>query len=152
MLDVEIQTLEPQPALTIRFRVPSEKIAEKLGDVLPAVFNYAVNNALGPGLPFARYHEFGSGTIDAEAGLSIETPDEGEGDICATELPGGSTAVTMHMGPYELLKDTHASLIAWAEKHGRKPKGGHWEVYITDPVEEPDSTQWKTKIYQPLAD
>jgi effector-binding domain-containing protein len=39
----------------------------------------------------------------------------------------------------------------WMENNGNRPGGAPWESYITDPADHPDTAEWRTKIYWPLA-
>ena len=73
----------------------------------------------------------------------------GHGDVFASELPGGHTAHTWHIGPYDNMETAYRALEAWiAERHG-KPDGAPWEVYRSDPVKEPDPATWQTEIFMP---
>jgi effector-binding domain-containing protein len=33
---------------------------------------------------------------------------------------------------------------------GRRPASTMWEVYLTDPEEEPDPARWRTEVYWPV--
>ena len=76
---------------------------------------------------------------------------QGESDVEAATLPGGSAAVAMHGGSYDTLSDTYAEMERWMEKNGLKPGVAPWESYITDPADHPDPADWRTEIYWPLA-
>ena len=148
---VEVKELPPQPVLTIRFQVPPEQISAKLAEVLPAVHAYITEQGIAAaGQPFSRYHGVSGGVIDMEAGIATTAPASGKGDIKSGQLPGGPTAITWHVGPYEALQESHEALTTWVQQNGRTPSGGPWEVYVTDPGEEPDSSKWKTQIFLPL--
>jgi len=148
-MKAEIQDVPAQPTLVQRFEVAPDQIGAKLGEVLPAVFNQAIGAKLSPGQPFVRYHGTGA-TMDMEAGVPVDRACEADGEIHASSLPACAAAVTVHQGPYTTLHETHAALATWAAEQRRKPAGGAWEVYITDPTDEPDETQWLTRIYLPL--
>lgn len=149
-MDAEIQDVPLQPTLVQRFRVAPDQIGGKLAQVLPAVFNYAMSKQLGPGQPFVRYLAVGA-ELDVEAGVPVTEHSEGDGATVGSSLPAGRTAVTTHRGPYTELSSTHEALQAWVKGQGLEPAGGAWEVYITDPTEEPDESSWLTKVYLPLA-
>jgi effector-binding domain-containing protein len=47
------------------------------------------------------------------------------------------------MGPaYEALAD-------WVERRGGELDGEAWEVYYSDPGEQPDPATWRTEVIQP---
>ena len=150
-LEVKIQTLAPQPVLSQRFSIAPAEMGAKLGQVLPAVLAFAGSRGIAvEGAPFSRYHTMDEGTLDLEAGLPVGDRAGGEGDIVASELPGGKVAVTWHVGPYDALGETHQALQAWAREHGHRVGSGPWEVYVTDPASEPDPSKWRTQIFLPL--
>lgn len=148
---VSEQTLTAQPALVIRRRIKRSDISKTLAESLGKVFLHAQRaGAAIVGQPFTRYLEWGPGLVSIEAGLPIATRVEGEGDVRAEVLPAGRTAITTHLGPYEQLLDAHAAVQQWIEDHGHRSMGSPWEVYVTDPAEEPDPRSWRTDIFWPI--
>ena len=146
------RTLSPQPVLVARRRVKRVEIAKALGELLGAVFLHAQRaGATITGQPFTRYLEWGPAMFSIESGLPIASRIEGEGDILADTLPGGSAAVTTHLGPYEQLFDAHAAVQLWLEESSRRAAGAPWEVYVTDPADYPDPKDWRTDIFWPIA-
>jgi effector-binding domain-containing protein len=57
--------------------------------------------------------------------------------------------VTTHYGPYEAVDQAYEAIQAWLHDRGLRPNGGHWEVYYSDPTEEPDSAKWRTDLFAP---
>ncbi|MEM9557854.1 MAG: helix-turn-helix domain-containing protein [Acidobacteriota bacterium] len=144
------KTLEEAPFLFIRRQVQPEAIAEALGSMLPAVFQYATARGIPfAGPPTARYPSFGPGLITIEAGLPIAVEAEGEGEIECGALVGGAVASTIHHGAYDTLHEGHAAVQAWLEENGEEA-GAPWEVYLTDPGEVPDPADWQTELIWPL--
>jgi AraC family transcriptional regulator len=139
-----------QPVLFVRRKVKSSEIASTLAEVLPSVFAYAqrVGVALA-GPPFCRYATWGP-LLTLEAGMPVASKTEGDGVIEAGVLGGGFVAKTTHAGTYERLVDAHAALQAWAEDRGLTARGGGWEVYVTDPGEKPNPSDWRTDVYLPV--
>ncbi len=67
------------------------------------------------------------------------------------ELPTGRFAVALHTGPHSDVDRTYAALGTYAGAHGRDGTGPVRERYLTDPLDIPDSTQWRTEVCWPLA-
>lgn len=154
MTTVETRQIPAQPVLLIRRRCTLETIQQTLAEVLPATFGFAVERGQQPvGPPFTRYlsHDEASGEIELEGGCPIAAPIEVEGDIQMTELPAGEVAFTWHVGPYDRIGEAHRALASWAAASGRQPGGACWEVYWTDPSQEPDPARWRTEVLMPLA-
>ena len=89
-------------------------------------------------------------TVDLEGGCPVASPVAGAGDVHPGELPGGEVAFTWHVGPYDTIGEAHGALTAWVLANSRKQRGPMWEVYWTDPGQEPDPTRWKTELIMPL--
>lgn len=119
--------------------------------MLPEVASYLEGAGASPaGAPFARFFDYAEDEADFEAGFPLSEPVSGEGRIAAGELPGGLAAVTTHIGPYEGLQDTHAAMGEWVLANGHDPSGPVWEIYLTGPVDEEDSSEWRTEVVWPL--
>jgi effector-binding domain-containing protein len=43
--------------------------------------------------------------------------------------PSGLAAMTIHMGPYELLGRAHGAVVEWCKANGHTLEGTNWEVY-----------------------
>lgn len=143
--------LEPQLTLVIRKKTQTSQIAAALGECLPAVWAYAQQRGIAlAGPPFTRYLEVGLGAVTIEAGLPIAAPAQGEGNIVASELPGGDVAVAVHVGPYDRLAETHGVVTKWLDEHQLGTRGAPWEVYVTDPGTTPNPAEWKTDVIYPI--
>ena len=67
------------------------------------------------------------------------------------DLPAGRFAVALHAGPHRDVDRTYAALGTFAAGLGRDGTGPVREVYLTDPFDTPDLTQWRTEVCWPLA-
>ena len=82
--------------------------------------------------------------------MAVTAPFTGDGEVAAGELGGGEAAVGMHVGPYDTLHETYSAMQAWIVSQGRRPSSSMWEVYLTDPEQEPDPAKWQTEVYWPV--
>jgi effector-binding domain-containing protein len=103
------------------------------------------------GQPFARYHPVteGEDRFEVEAGFPVGGPIEPHGDVEASTLPGGPHATTVHVGPYDGLPAAYDALAKWIAAEGGMPAGDIWEVYESDPEQEPDPATWRTRVFWP---
>jgi len=150
---IETKTLQPQSMVSIRARTIPNQISETLGHIFGEIQSYLIQQGIKPaGPPFALYHTYEEDCVDLEAGLPVSEPVTSieSGRMVARELPGGQVATTWHRGPYETLMQAHQAIEEWTKEHNRFSAGAPWEVYWTDPGEEPDSSQWKTEVFRPL--
>jgi len=149
---IKTKELQPQPVLVTERRMKQSEIATLLGEMFGRVFQYAQQNGIAlAGAPFARYLEMGPGLMTVQAGLPVAAAPASGGDgVTANTLPGGLTAVALHAGAYDQLRDAHAAVQEWIEAQGLTPAGAPWESYVTDPAEYPDPKDWKTEVYWPV--
>lgn len=151
-MDVEIRELDAQPTIVLRGRVEIAGVGQFLQEAFGAVYGFLGLRGLAPvGMPFARYLAMAETEMEVEAGTAVAAPATGEGTVVASQLPGGPCAVTWHIGPFDTIAETYEALITWIADQGHVPGGPPWECYWTDPAEEPDSSKWRTEVFQPLA-
>ena len=157
-----------QPYLAIRMVVPMTEI-RGAADTLPAeLAAWMQAHGIAPaGAPFFKYNVIGSEGLELEWGAPTKPPGksghvEGDNRVHAGVLPAGRYATLVHTGPYGGLRDATAALLKWVADHHhrldvRKTRagekfGGRFEVYLTDPRQQPDAAQWRTAIAIRLAD
>jgi effector-binding domain-containing protein len=146
---VETRQLRAQPTAARRAVLTAGEVGPWISRTYSEIAAYLRRIGVAmSGPPYAR-HEFVDGSMDIEAGFPVATPVLGEGLIRPSGLPGGIAAVTTHYGPYETVPGAYEATAAWLREQGLKGATGHWEVYYTDPVEEPDSARWRTDVVVP---
>ncbi len=145
-----MRVLQPRLTASVRDTVSRDDVTQALGSSFQAVKEALGKQRVEPdGSPFARWHAFGD-QVDIEAGLMVKTPILADGNVKPSDLPGGPAVMAVHAGPYEGLKATYDALEAWIAHSGRTANGGPWEIYLTDPSEEPDAGRWLTEVIWPL--
>jgi effector-binding domain-containing protein len=147
----EIRPVPRQDTAVIHLRCRPEDISTTMGEGFGRVFAAVGKAGVVPAGPvFARYFEFGAEAVDFECGVTVTTRFPGDGDVQPGELGGGVAAVGLHIGPYDTLHQTYSQLQSWMVSQGRRPASSMWEVYLTDPEEEPDAARWRTEVYWPV--
>jgi len=66
------------------------------------------------------------------------------------QTPGGKAVKAVHLGAYTNLKTTHDQINQYIAFKKLEMAGAPWEVYVTDPMTEKDTTKWVTEIYYPI--
>jgi effector-binding domain-containing protein len=151
---VETLALTPQPVLSMRAQVAPAEVEARMKEIMPRLVAYALASGIElAGPPFARYFARSAERIDFEAGVPTrkEQPGNPALGITAGALPAGPAIATVHQGAYERLPEAHAALARWATAHGKQPGGATWDVFLTNPLQEPDVARWRTKVFLPLA-
>lgn len=151
MSQFEIRQVPHQDTAVIHMRCRPEDISATMGEAFGRIFAAVGQAGATPAGPvFTRYFEFGPESVDFECGVAVAAPFPGLGDVQPGELGGGEAAVGLHIGPYDSLHVTYSQMQAWIVAQGRRPASTMWEVYLTDPEEEPDPARWRTEVYWPV--
>jgi AraC family transcriptional regulator len=140
-----------QSILYIRRRISRSELQPTLAECFGTLFAHGQRNGLPiAGWPLARYVAMGAGLWTIEAAMPLSAPAQAHGDMQTGTLPAGPTAFAVHIGAYEQLPETHATIERWIEAHGYSVGGAPWESYVTDPAQHPDPADWRTEVYWPL--
>lgn len=103
------------------------------------------------GPAFAFYHAMPGETADLAVGFPTAEAVRPDGDVEASELPGGRVARLVHAGGYDDLAASWERLRAWIAEQGHQPGPVFWEVYVTEPSPDTDPADLRTELVWPLA-
>lgn len=135
----------------IRKNITMDKIKEELGMAYGQIIEFTYKNKLTmTGPPMAISFAFDSLHWDFEAAIPVDNEVKGTELIQVKPSYKGKAIYVVYKGPYEGSVQAYYDLEAYIKEHNLEQTGGPWEVYITDPAKEPDSTQWITEIYYPV--
>jgi effector-binding domain-containing protein len=152
-----LETVEAQPTIAVRHVIPMAELdlGRVYGRAFPLLFGTLGERGLQPaGPPFGRYHEWGE-RVDVEIGVPLSEPvadlpaSAPDGELFASELPGGPVATLTHVGPYDGLPAANATLARWLDEQGLERASGLWESYRGDPDSTPHA-ELRTDIVQPV--
>lgn len=145
------KTLESYPVITIREKTTDADLPATLGKLYGELMAYANEQGLEvEGKPFAAYHEWNPPSVDVEAGLATKTLAKKTDRINAYKTDETEVVYISHFGSYESSEASHMVIGYWMEENKREAAGPPFEVYVSDPDSEPDTTKWQTDIYYPL--
>ena len=101
------------------------------------------------GVPFCIYTSYSEESMDMEcampvaAGTSVPKYE-------VKEIPAGKVLKVVHRGAYEGMDVPYTELDKYVNYKKLTLNGGPWEVFITDPTVESDTSMWVTEIYYPV--
>lgn len=152
MYQVTKRHLEARPTLVMIGKMTTADIPAWLADAyrqVETVIGRSEVDFAGP--PFARIRllDEADASFEIEAGFPVNRTASGEGDVVASTLPGGTVAVVTHIGPYDRMIPAYRALQEWIAAEDGTPEGAPWEVYYSDPHQQPDPETWRTDIIQP---
>ncbi|TSA25238.1 MAG: hypothetical protein D4R67_10515 [Bacteroidetes bacterium] len=102
--------------------------------------------------PFAIYVSWDTVTQFAvfDMGIAVAYAVGGKGRIRAEEIPGQKVVMADYFGSYDQTASVYKALDKYIAQGGLEIIGNPWEIYVTDPMVEPDTAKWNTQILFPV--
>ena len=153
IMELEFATTElvARNIVGIRGEASPADIGPSMGPLFAELAGYIQSAGQAPaGPPLAIYHAMKKDCVEFECAIPVGGPIAGTDRIRAGELPECIAATVTHSGPYEGLPQTWSALTQWMAEKGLPGAGAPWEVYVTDPTKEPDSSKWRTEVFFPV--
>lgn len=153
-MNPEIRTVDPMPVLFVRRTGPYDQAAAEAFDVLCQFAG--PRGLLGPtekmiGISHDDPHVTDRAKLRYDACVTVGHPVDPEGDVGVKTLAGGSYAVFLHEGSYDLLQGTYDRIFtAWLPASGRTLRDEPcFELYLNSPGEvSPEDL--RTEIWLPI--
>jgi len=129
-----------------------ETIGPTFGEVYGKIGTYMATNKIeAAGMPMSVTLEIS----DTEWNDNVAIPCNADaatpsGDIIVGTTMGGKTLKGIHLGDYNKLPESHAQMMAYMKYKSLEFSGDGYEVYETDPTNEPDTAKWQTILFYPL--
>jgi len=106
------------------------------------------NRAKCTGPAASVYYTWDEKTMSSDMAAAMPVNKKVAGDeITMIELPAATAYVIDYYGAYEASGDAHLAMDLFMKKNNLKPKMPVVEEYLVDPMTEPDTSKWLTKIY-----
>ncbi len=153
-MEHEVTLRERQAALVVskRFPVRLSEIGGALGAAFGEVYGHlGAIQAAGDGPPFVIYHEVPTGDdpFDIEVCAPVTRVVGPPPGWQTQELPAGTFATLIHVGPYDTVATAYGAMMAWIGGHHLSVAGPPREVYLSPPDTPPD--QIRTIVEFPVA-
>jgi effector-binding domain-containing protein len=154
-VDISVQNVQPITYLAINYSFDATEpasIGPKMGELYGKVGRFMVaNNIQGTGMPFTVYKVVSDTIWVADVAIPCATDGVStSGDIIAGATAGGKAVKGIHLGDYYKLDATHAEVLKYLKYKELEVAGNTYEIYVSDPGEEPDTTKWVTEVYYPI--
>jgi effector-binding domain-containing protein len=154
--EVKVERREAIPVVSKRVLVTLAEIGNAIGPAFQEVYGGLSAHGLTPaGPPFVIYHGMPKGGTPfeievcapiVEAGPKADAPVGWQ----IRELPAGTIATLLHVGPYDTLGEAYATIGAWIQSHRFAVSGPPREIYLSEPGTPPEQVQ--TVIEFPVAE
>ncbi|MBL0341497.1 MAG: GyrI-like domain-containing protein [Bacteroidetes bacterium] len=149
--EIEQVTKEAQPILSIKIKCSSKEFNSKLEEGFNQLSESLVVQGLKQtGNRFTIYQVWSKDSVEMEPCIPINTPGKTVDGINASILPASKALKVDYYGKSEGSELAHAYMYEWMNKNNLPAIGAPWEEYLFDPLNEPDTSKWLTKIYYPI--
>jgi effector-binding domain-containing protein len=151
--EVKVGRREAILVMSKRLPVRLSEIGGVISAAFGEVYGHLGRRGVEPdGPPFVIYH--GMPESDAPFDVEICAPTTRATDPPAgwqvQELPAGTFATLVHVGPYDTLGTAYGTLTAWIGAHELAIAGPPREVYLSEPETPPE--QVKTIVEFPVSE
>jgi effector-binding domain-containing protein len=160
------EALEEEKAPFVLVDLPMQRVLsivdscaiDNIGDKLRELYTelnvfVSLSNLEYGGQPITIYHDWRPDenftVLEAAIPLLAESVIV-NGRIQWRRMPEGPALKGSHYGLFSESDLTHRRMERWIAKEGLVKRGSPWEVYITDPTTELDTSKWETRIYYPV--
>lgn len=150
---IEEIVMQEQIAALIRDSAGPATYTSVMGNGYGEIMSFLQANKLeAKGSPFAIYITWDSITMNAsfDLGIAIDKIVPGKGRIRVETLPAQKAVMAAYFGSYENTAATYYILDKYCKEGELECVGGPWEIYITDPMIEKDTSKWETRIVFPI--
>ncbi len=131
----------------------SEEISRVMGDAYGDIMAALAQNGIpvDTGYPLAVATDYSEASISMICGIPVPDGTSIDSELVSVrQSPEGATLRALHFGDYNLLEETHDQIDQYAKYYGYEITGMPWEVYVTDPAVEVDTSKWLTEVYYPV--
>lgn len=129
----------------------SEQMGKSYGELIGVLQKVKVELA---GAPFCLYPRWDEEKKEMDMVCALPVPANAKlpAKYPIMQTPGGKAVKAVHLGDYSQLEDTHNQINQYIQYKKLEIIGAPWEVYVTDPEMEKDTSKWVTEVYYPVKD
>lgn len=152
-ITITLEQVEPYQIISVMDSAGIDEMAAHYEKSYGQLFAFAEQNGLevvGPPLSITHtwYPETKSSVF--EPALPVSGEAAGNDDVMVKMTYEGKAVKAIHLGNYNEVEPTYEAAMAYLQEKALEENGMPWEVYVTDPGQQPDTAQWITEIYIPV--
>ena len=147
-IDIQLADVPKMYLMSVRKMVGPDDYPLEYSRCYEHIFKRIATDKLtmsGPPMVLFHNSEYTPEGLDTEFAVPVKEYATGTRDFC----PGLCLKTVLH-GPYSGLPSVYAKQTEWAEKNGYSCTGALFEVYVTDPSQVTDESEYITEVYYPV--
>jgi effector-binding domain-containing protein len=102
------------------------------------------------GHPFCIFPAYSETSMDMVCAVPVSPDAKLPSKYPIQQTPGGKVVKAIHKGSYDNLETAHKEIATYIDFKKLEIAGAPWEVYVTDPMAEADTSKWVTEVYYPV--
>jgi effector-binding domain-containing protein len=153
--DIKIQRVKIPTTnyLVISGEIHPSEIADFYTENFAKILDYATaEGAEMSGYPSGFYYTWSDTLTKMAAAIPVNKKIAGNDEIEFRAIAEGDALQVDHYGAYDQTGSAHYAIEDYANENGLELMNITIEKYVTDPGEEPDTSEWLTEVVYPLAD
>ncbi|MCF8228082.1 MAG: GyrI-like domain-containing protein [Bacteroidales bacterium] len=151
--EVILTKIEEMKTITMTDTVYFSEMAEKMDLFFGKMEKFAKAKRLKmSGYPFCIYLSWDpeKGYTYTRCGFPVDREVQGNEEIDYYVIEPKKAVMSVYKGPYDKMESTYTALEEYIAEFGLQMNGAPMEMYVTDPMQEPDTSKWTTNIYFPV--
>jgi len=148
--EISITEVNSMDALAIRVVATMDEMESAMGDAFGKLMQMGGAQMAGP--PFAIWYVYDGEEFEFDNCIPVSVAMPGSGDIRSIKTYAGKAVTTLHTGSYDSSHYSWKTIEEYIEANNLEKNGDPYEVYMTDPGQEPDPNKWVTGLYMPVKD
>lgn len=146
---IESITTSDMELLSIKITCTPDEISQKMGECYGQIMAYiTARQVTMAGMPLAIYYYYSEDSVVMEPAIPVVEKTEGNGSILSTTLLSMNNVLKLnYYGDYHNLGIAHEAMDAHMAANNITQGELVWEIYVTDPGQEPDTSKWLTEVY-----
>ncbi|MCB2219158.1 MAG: GyrI-like domain-containing protein [Bacteroidetes bacterium] len=149
--EVQLTEVKSMDALAIRAETSMEGLADAMGGAFGQLMQFIQTSGQEvAGYPFAIWYQWEGETFVIDNCIPVKKAIRANDPIRNIKTYSGKVVTAKHTGNYESTQYSWGVLEEYVKNNNLKTAGNPWEVYITDPMTEPDESKWITMLYWPV--
>jgi effector-binding domain-containing protein len=125
-------------------------VSAQMGKMYGELFTAAKKAKVETGQPFCLFPSYSETSMDMVCALPVDAKAKVPAKYKVEQNEGGKAVKATHQGDYKNLITTHEQINKFIAFKKLEIAGAPWEVYVTDPMIEKDTTKWVTEVYYPV--
>jgi effector-binding domain-containing protein len=151
--EIQTGTIGPMYAMVIGASGTMDQFGEQMSRLFPKLAAEVERQGLQmSGVPFSHYLSYNreTGVSRYLCGIPVASPGKNSGEFRARAYPEIKVLKAIHTGPYEGFIDSYGTLMDYIAENEIPVTMEAFEFYLTDPLQDPVQTRWKTLLAMPL--